>query len=54
LEQRNAEEEDRLGRATASARGEDTSMPAPEMPEHAQELQRKVRAVLLAHRPDKS
>jgi hypothetical protein len=55
-EQRSAEEEDRLGarygfRSPAEA---DPATPAVEPPEHAQELQRKVRAVLMAHRPKSS
>lgn len=52
-EQRSAEEEDRLGarygfRNPAEA---DPATPTVEPPAHAQELQRKVRAVLMAHRP---
>jgi hypothetical protein len=52
-DEHSAEEEDRLAarfgfRSPADA---DSSGPTAEPPQHAQELQRKVRAVLLAHRP---
>ena len=52
-EQINAEEEDRLAARYGfrpPGEGEPVT-PAVEPPEHAKELQRKVRAVLLAHRP---
>ncbi|HVZ02272.1 MAG TPA: hypothetical protein VHA35_22390 [Dongiaceae bacterium] len=52
-EQRNAEEEDRLSARYGfrSPAAEASSTPEIEPPEHTLELQRKVRAVLLAHRP---
>jgi len=52
-EQRNAEEEDRLGARYGfrNPAEQASSIPEVEPPEHAQELQRKVRAVLMAHRP---
>jgi hypothetical protein len=47
-----AEEEDRLSaRYGFRNPADEASAPGVEPPEHAQELQRKVRAVLLAHRP---
>jgi len=54
LEQRNAEEEDRLGaRYGFRSPAEDTSMPAPEMPEPPGTAAEGAGAPL-AHRPDKS
>jgi len=51
-EQRSAEEEDRLGaRYGFRSPADEPASPTVEPPEHAQELQRKVRAVLMAHRP---
>jgi hypothetical protein len=48
-----AEEDDRMTARYGfrSPTAEEPSAPEIEPPEHAQELQRKVRAVLMAHRP---
>jgi hypothetical protein len=55
-EHHSAEAEDRLSARYGfrSPAAEESPAPAPELPEHAKDLQRKVRAVLLAHRTNKS
>jgi hypothetical protein len=51
----NAEEDDRLAaRYGFRSPADEAKTPAVERPENAEELQRKVRAVLLAHRPKSS